>query len=174
MAMSTAQLQALKADIAANTATIGGVQIKDLPNNSDANFDIAKWYNEQASPDYYVYRSSVTANEIMNNGFDWTRVDNATVGKARIWEWLMAAGSFNPSKSNVIAGINEAWSGSGSEVTAHRLGIFTHCQRLATRVEKLLKVSGNGTTVSNAGVGPAVMGVESPISGSDVEAARAS
>jgi hypothetical protein len=170
MALSLSQRQALKADIAANTATIGGVQIKDMPNNSDANFDIANWYNQTASPDYFVFRSDASKTEIMNNGFDWTRVDNATVGKARIWDWLPDV--FNANKPNIIAAINEAWSGGTND--AHRLAIFTHCQRLATWVEKLLKASGNGTTTSNAGVGPAVLGAESPISGTDVEMARAS
>jgi hypothetical protein len=58
--LTTAQLQTLKTDIAANTATVlyGGSQvaINTLPNNGDANFAIAAWYNGVAVPDYIVWR----------------------------------------------------------------------------------------------------------------------
>ena len=62
--LTTAQLQTLKADIAANTNTINGVQIKDMPNSGDANFAIAKWYSQTATPDFYVWRSNVSRADI--------------------------------------------------------------------------------------------------------------
>jgi hypothetical protein len=39
--LTTAQLQTLKAHIAANTDTIGGTAVKDLPATADNNFAIA-------------------------------------------------------------------------------------------------------------------------------------
>jgi hypothetical protein len=64
--MLDSQLPALKADIAANTATIpagqpwtgiyAGQQINALPNTGDANAAIAGWYNQTATPDYIVWR----------------------------------------------------------------------------------------------------------------------
>ncbi len=159
-ALTTQQLAALKADILADPAMAG------KPNNSDGNFDIAKAYNLTASPAYIVWRTSVAINEIMSNGFDWTRVDNATVGKARIWEWMTQIGTINPSKATIRAGIDEAWSGTGAEQVAHRAAIYVHCKRAATRVEKLF-ATGTGTTLS-----PSTMGFEGNLSGDDVEAAR--
>lgn len=59
MPLTSAQKTALKNDIAANTTTINGVQIKDLPNTNDANFDIAAWYSALASPAYVVWSDVV-------------------------------------------------------------------------------------------------------------------
>lgn len=65
MALSTSQLTTLKADIAANTATVtwqgSPIAINTLaattnPGDSDANDAIANWYNVQASPDFIVWR----------------------------------------------------------------------------------------------------------------------
>lgn len=111
--------------------------------------------NAPASPTFFVYRSSVPIDEIMSNGFDWTRVDNAASNKWRIWEAMTALGTINPSRVNIRAGINEAWPLAAND--AHRLAIFGHCQRAATVGERLL-ASGAGTTVSNAGVGPGTCG----------------
>lgn len=161
------QLSALKAEIDADPV------LAAKPLNSDGYFDIAAILNGQlASPDFWVWRSIVTQDEIMQNGFDWVRVDNLSVGKARIWDWLFdnAATAINPSKANVRAGVAETWKGTAAD-NAVRLAVFQHCQQRATRAQKLF-ATGPGTTTSVDGVGPATMAVES-ISLSDVEAARA-
>lgn len=64
MPLTPAQKTALKNDIAANTATINGVQIKDMPNTTDANFDIAAWYSALSSPAYLVWSDSVSLKTI--------------------------------------------------------------------------------------------------------------
>lgn len=109
---------------------------------------IAAWYNRPAVPAHIVWRTSVTQDEIMQNGFDWTRVDNLSVGKARIWEWLFdnEAHSFNPSKANVRAGIEATWVGTAADL-AVRAAVYTHCKRSATRIEALFAV-GVGTDAS--------------------------
>jgi hypothetical protein len=94
----------------------------------------------------------------MGNGFDWTRVDNLTVGKARIWEFMTTLGVINPSQANVRAGILAVFGTAGD--LAMRLSIFGHCQRLATRVQKLF-ATGAGTTVTEQGIGPGTTVVES-------------
>lgn len=124
--------------------------------------------NANASPDYFVWRTTVSVLEIMSNGFDWVRVDNMTVGKARIWEFMTSVGNLFPSQTNVRAGINEAFSGAAND--AMRLAIFGHCQRKASVVEKVL-ATGGGATTSNAGVGPSTMGSEGPISVAELEQA---
>jgi hypothetical protein len=59
MALSAAQIQALRTDIAANTNQINGVAIKDMPVNDDTAFAIAAWYNQNVSPSYTVWNNSV-------------------------------------------------------------------------------------------------------------------
>ena len=97
----------------------------------------------------------------MQNGFDWTRVDNLSVGKSRIWEWMTTAKKvndefvFDPSKSNTRAGINEAWKGTSADL-AVRAVVYSHCIRLATVAEKLF-ATGAGTAPDVDGSGPATM-----------------
>lgn len=167
MALAPQQLAALKAEID------GDPVLAAKPLNSDGYFDIAQILNGQlASPDFYVWRSTVTQDEIMQNGFEWVRVDNLSIGKARIWDWLFdnAGTSINPSKANVRAGIAEVWKGTAAD-NAVRFAVFQHCQAKATRAQKLF-ATGAGTATDQDGVGPATMAIES-IALSDVEAARA-
>lgn len=163
MALSAQQLQTLKAAIADDPA------LAAKPMNSDGAFDIAAALNQVASPDYWVWRTTVPVDEIMLNGFDWTRVDNLTVGKARIWEWMARLGFIKPNQANVRAGVLATFSAAGD--LANRNAVFSHCQRLATRAEKLF-ASGAGTSTTDQGVGPATLTFEGSISYQDVEQAR--
>lgn len=127
--------------------------------------------NVAASPVFNVYRSSVPMSEIMLNGFNWTRVDNLNVGKARIWEWMVSANpdrAINPSKANVRAGINAVWVGTQADLDV-RDAVYAHCYRPASIAEKLL-ATGAGTAPVNDGdgSGPAVMGFEGEITAQDV------
>lgn len=165
MALTPQQLAALKAAIDADPI------LAAKPLNSDGYFETALALNtELATPDFYVWRTSISVADIMANGFDWTRVDNMTVGEARIWEFMTALGSIDPSKANIRAGVNEAFKGTAQD-NSMRLVIFGHCQELATRTKKLF-ASGAGAPTTDAGTGPATPTVlaVTPI---DVEAARA-
>lgn len=164
MALTPAQQATLKANI------LSIPELAAQPNNSDGHFYIAAYYNTTASPDFFVWRSNVLQDEIMLNGFDWARVDNLSVGKARIWEWMFdnASTSINPSKANIRAGINAVWVGTQADLNV-RAAVYSHCQRLASRVEKLFGI-GAGTTVVD-GIGPATMDLEGPISYQDVQEA---
>lgn len=127
---------------------------------------IRDYYNAPASPAYIVWRTSVTQDEIMLNGFDWTRVDNLSTGAARVWEWLFdnAAKAFNPSKVNVRAGIDQVWKGTAADL-AVRAAVYVHCKRAANRVERLFITSGSGSDAV-----PGVMGFEGEITTGDVSA----
>lgn len=109
------------------------------------------YLNTPTSPAFIVWRTVVTQDEIMLNGFDWTRVDNLSVGRARVWEWLFdnAANAINPSKSNIRSGIDQVWQGTQADLNV-RDAVYGHCKRTATRAEKML-ASGVGTT-QNPGV----------------------
>lgn len=158
--LTTSQQATLKAFIANDPI------LNAQPLNSDGAYAIAAAINQDATPAFIVWRTSVDTDEVMRNGMDWTRVDNLNVGKARIWEWMTKPGSFNPSKANVRAGIDATWVGTTPDL-AVRAAVYAHCKRNASVVEKLLVTSGSGTDAT-----PAVMGFEGPISYQDVEAAR--
>lgn len=102
---------------------------------------------------HLVWRTAVSQDEIMQNGFDWVQVDNLSVGKARIWEWLFAnvTKSFNPAKANVRAGIEEVWKGT-SAMLAVRAAVYAHCRRAATAAEKVF-ATGVGTEANPATLG---------------------
>ena len=157
--LTTAQLQALKAAILADPA------LSALPMTSGAAAMIAEVMNDPASPTYIVWRTDVPLEEIMRNGMDWTRVDNLSVGKARIWDWLSRLGTINASQANVRAGIEAAWVGTQADL-AVRAAVFGHCKRGATRAEKLL-ASGTGSDAS-----PGTMTFEGALTSEDVQAAR--
>lgn len=126
-----------------------------VPNTQDGALALANLLNSDASPAFTVWRTSVDIGEIMNNGFAWDRVDNATVGQARIWEWLKELGSINPSKANVRAGIDAAWPGTPNQT--QRDGIYSHCSRNASAIEKLF-ATGTGTPAS-----PGTLVFEGPV-----------
>lgn len=159
--MTPAQLQTLKAYIAADQV------LAAYPQNTDGAYDIAIKLNLTAVPDYIVWRTSVSQDEIMLNGFDWTRVDNLSVGAARVWQWMFDNGgkSFNPSKVNIRAGIDQVWKGTAQDL-AVRAVVYTHCKRSATVFEKIF-ASGSGSDAS-----PSTMAIESPVSYQDVMTAR--
>ena len=156
MALTTAQKQTIAAYIASKP------EWAVMPKNSDTAYFIAQELNKDDVVPYIVWRTNVDPNEIMRNGLDWTRVDNLSVGKARIWDWMTSLGSLNPSKANIRAGIDATWVGTAADL-AVRAVVYTHCKRQATVVEKLL-ATGLGTDAS-----PSIMGYESPISYQEVE-----
>lgn len=155
--MTPAQLATLKADILNDPA------LAAQPMTSDGAFAIADAYNAPASPAFQVWRTRVSAEEIMSNGFVWTAVDGLTNGKARIWEWMTRYNFINPSKPNVRQGIQDCFGAASQMVT----GILPHCRRAATRVERLF-ATGTGSEAQ-----PGTMSFEGPVSYQDVEAARA-
>jgi hypothetical protein len=157
--MTPEQLQALKDHIDGDPAFNG------IPNNTDGAYAISLVLNAPAAPDFIVWRTAVDPYEIMSNGMDWTRVDNLSVGKARIWDWMTRLGTLNPSKLNIRAGIDAAWVGTAQDL-AVRAVVYTHCKRNALLGEKVL-ATGTGTTAT-----PATMGYEGPIGYQDIDTAR--
>ena len=144
MLLTTAQATTLNNFITSDSV------FSQYPHTVDGAYDIAIALGNIYSPDFYVWRTSVSQDEIMQNGFDWTQVDNLTVGKARIWDWMFNSSnkSINPSKLNIRAGIDAAWVGTAA-MLAVRAIIYTHCYRKANILEKLF-ATGTGTTASPA------------------------
>ena len=157
--MTPEQLATLKAAILADN------ELASLPMTSGGALVIAEAMNSVATPDFIVWKTAVSIDEIMRNGMDWARVDNLSVGKARIWDWLGRLGSFDASKANVRAGIDAAWVGTAADL-AVRASVYVHCKRKASRGEKLF-ATGTGSDAV-----PATMGFEGNISSDDVQQAR--
>ena len=107
---------------------------------------IANWLN--ASSSFIVWKTSVTATDVYaDTGFDFTLVDGLTVGKRDEWSnFIMKFGNFNPSKSNIRAGIADVWSGTAAKV-AVQTAILSLSKRESTNAEKVL-ATGTGTTIS--------------------------
>lgn len=163
MALNDAQLLAFNSALFAETDPVL-VGYRD----SGATPLIAAWYNAQRTPALVVWKTKLYLEEIIQNGFDWVRVDNLSVGKARIWEWMFGGEdrSINPSKPNVRAGIAEVWKGTQADL-AVQASVLAHCKRNATRIEALF-ATGTGTTAD-----PATMAFVESLSEYDVSRAMA-
>lgn len=161
--LTTAQLQALKTAINADPA------LSSQPNNSDGAFAIAAALNQTASPAWVIWRTSVTRQEILQNGFDWTRLDNLTVGKARIWSDIFVDGVVNPAKPNVRAGIEAVWVGTQADLDV-RAAVYGHCKRNATRAQKIFS-TGTGSPATPATL-DANIADDFQLTFADVESAR--
>ena len=129
---------------------------------------MSEWWNRPADPPKTVWKSNLELEEITSNGFDWVRVDNLSVGKARIWEWMFGneQKSINPSKPNIRAGIAEVWKGTAADL-AVQATVLNHCKRGTSRIEALFAV-GTGTAAA-----PATMGFEGLLTEMDISFATA-
>jgi len=162
MVLTNEQLITLGTDIRARAASMGWTGLDS--GNYDVYEPIALWYNGLADPAFVVWKTNVVVDEIMRNGMNWARVDNLTVGKARIWEWMSKLGSFDASRTNIRAGIDAAWVGTAADL-AVRAAVYVHCKRSATYFEKIF-ATGTGSTAS-----PATMSVEGSLDPHDIEKA---
>ena len=137
-----------------------------FPNNSDGSVEIANRLNLTASPNFTVWRTSISKSEIhSDSSFAWIEIDNLTAGQYRIWEQIFIDGMLNPNQLNVRAGISECWKGTANKV-AVATAVLQKCKRNATVFEKIF-ATGTGSDTS-----PATIILESPIIYQDVEIAR--
>lgn len=157
------QLQIMAADIAKNP------DMNTQKDSADGDLAIAALYNQPAAPDFFVWKTSVAVGLLMQGNFDWTRVEALTVGKARIWEFMTAAQTVNPSQKQVRAGFEETFT--EVEDAPCRQAIYDGASRLATRGEKLYAV-GTGAAPDNHGSGPGELVVEGIITTTNVSNAR--
>jgi len=165
--LSTAQLQALKADMNGDGA------IQAIPHTSDGFAQIAALYNATASPDYWVWRTFVPDREIYEattvdaTTWSWTIYIARSQGERDAWRQMVnMAGGINASLASVRTGIADIFSGAGG--LNQRTHLLTLGRRKATRGEKLF-ATGAGSTAA-----PSVMAVEGVITPQNIEAAFAS
>lgn len=165
MALTTAQLQALKADIAANAGTIpagqpwtgayAGIAVSAVPNTADGNAAVAGWYNLAAAPAFTTWRKSVTIQEVGDNlnGTDLSGLSSLNHTRLQTVVQLSQAG-INASLADRRQFFDDIFSGTGGATTRAQLLVLW--KRLATRAQKLF-ATGTGsdaspaTTASNVG-----------------------
>jgi hypothetical protein len=155
--LTLSQRQTLKAWIVANA-----------PNLDDQG--IANVLNTENSPVFWVWRTQVTKAELTQSvgpdGTTFIWVGNGFIGRSAgeiaAWENIFsAAGTIDPSKTNVRAAFADIFSGAGN-AAANRTHLSAVSRRTASVVEKLLAV-GIGSAAS-----PAVMGAEGLIAVQEV------
>ena len=189
--MTPAQLQTLKTNINANTATIqlgpNTVQIKDSPNNGDANNEVAAWYNLLAAGPYWVWATAVsrvqlyiTTSDLLST-WNWTTYKNQGVAEQNAWVQMFMGDATNFGQLNVRVGIGQIFTGS-AQATAQRDHCLAVGRRASRNVEKLFGIavtspppnSGNTGIAVQRGqvVNPDVLGFEGTITGQDVTDAR--
>jgi len=183
--LTTQQLQAIKADIAASA------DMNTLPANSDGSFEIARLYNLPSTTD--VWRTDAPTKAIFD-AINWaaftpTDAPDATATytnrilaiqtkQMNLQNMLTGRDAIDASKANIRAGLRDAVialpsGANGAAVSAGGASgatVLAACVRKATRLEKLLS-SGpvtTGTTSAN------VMGWEGSVSYQEIDAAKAS
>lgn len=145
--LTPAQTASLKAAIIADSNLASQKATRDTQ-------AIANYLNTASA--FVVWRTSLSVDEVMRGGIDWTRVDNLTVGKARIWDWMSRLGSFDCSRPNIRAGVDAAWVGTAADL-AVRSFVYAQCKRPATWFEKVF-ATGAGSDAT-----PGLLTVEATI-----------
>lgn len=167
MQLTTAQLQALKADIAATPA------LAAFPANADGSAAIAKYYNELTTS-VWVWRSAVSEADYTSRAsvdgttWSWPAYIARSQAERDAWARMFSAGVVSPAQANVRQGIADIFSGSTNGAPAQRAHLLACSRRLARRWEALLK-TGDGTTTS-----PGTLSVEGDLTYDDIENARVS
>lgn len=164
MALTTAQKATILANINASPDLVGQRDV-----------EIARLYNLPASPNFFVYRSSVPVQEI-NDQITWANytptdapdgtqlwLNRATAAQGKQFNLqtllIGAQGALNATKPNVRAGLQDATTGlptgsNGASVSGGWVGIRDNALgQLATRIEKLLATTTaqqDGSTAAKA------------------------
>lgn len=155
--MTNAQLLTLKAAILADPALTAHVTI----GNHTA---IADYMNSDASPDWIVWRTSLSRAQIYD-AMNWTTFIARTQGERDAFNAILVDGALNPSLPNIRQAFTDIFSG-GTGATL-RAALTAAAQRKATRTEKLF-TTGTGTAAS-----PALLVFEGFITHEDVANALA-
>lgn len=157
MALTTAQLQALAADIAAS-------EFSGLPQTSDSAFEIAMAYNLTASPQFVVWKTDIPTSEA-KQAMVWTEFIGRSAGEREAWQFMISNHTLNAADVNIRQGIQDIFNGPNGINT--RTNLIAIAKRDATRYEKIF-ATGAGTDGS-----PATMAVEGNVSYQTILAAWA-
>jgi hypothetical protein len=170
--LTTQQLAAFKTALTTDPAYAAAIAVGD-------DTAAAAVANQDAAPDYYVWRTTVSEDEYTQTAgvdvananaattFSWTGAGYITrnQGERDAWARLFRSGSTNPSLANVRQAFSDILSGATAPAPANRNHMLVKSKRKATRAEKLY-ATGTGTYAS-----PAVLGYEGGVTADDVRRA---
>lgn len=159
MALTAAQLQTLKAAIAADPT------LNSYPNTTDGAYDMSVYLQTATSPAFIVWRSTVGITETGKqfNGTEWAGMTSANHTRLQtVAQWL--TDGYNAALADVRAMFNDIWSGAGGTTT--RANLLALWKRTANKGEKIF-ATGTGSDAS-----PATLVVEGRIDPSDIQVAR--
>lgn len=158
MALTLAQQAILKTDVLADAS------FNSLPHNSDGGDAIAKAYNLLAVPNFTVWKTNVSINDV-GKKFNGSELSGLTTGNQSRLQTLAQylANGVNPSLLDNRQFFDDVFSGAGGTTT--RANLLALWKRFATRAEKLF-ATGTGTDAV-----PATMTFEGQLGYADVTAA---
>ncbi len=167
--MTTAQLQTLKTDIAANSNPTGqpgsiyqATAVNAVPNNSDGNAAIAFWYDQATNPAKIVWRNAIPVSQVGTAMLSADIANLTAVNNTRLQVLGQYATQGFFASADVEAGFSDIFSSAPNTVTR----LHAVWRRTALRIEALF-ATGTGSDAV-----PATLVFEGQISGGDVQAAR--
>lgn len=141
----------------------------------DGNLDgLATALNANASPDYWVWRTSLPKHELTNKvssegtTFSWAANGfiGRSVGELACWDELFNSTlSCNPSLPNVRQAFSDIFSGTGN-AAANRAHLLIVARKKASIIEKLFATGSGGSLGSTTN--PATMVFEGPLPFTDL------
>lgn len=169
MSLSPAQISVLAADILVNTKVIPfgpltGMQVKDVPPSQDNAVEVAKFYSQPATPNWFVWRNDVSRSEVYNNtpfdvdgttllSWDWTTYKNQTVAEQNAWVQMFMGDQCNMGAMNNRRAVLAIF-GTAAAGNAQRAHVFGVSRRPALWIEKLfsLQITGAPANTGNDNV----------------------
>lgn len=169
MPLTQSQLVVLKADIDANPGEFGSI-----PNTPDGHLLIANIYNALAVPDFWVFRRSMSIDQV-REAIVWSEVlaPAAKLPDTERWSFEVLVGDqFNPESVNNRTGLSQIFA--GAAYTTTRTNLILAATEKATRIQKLFAVPGTGPGGGNGllQTAAAIRVVFDPVTGSEIDAAR--
>ncbi len=171
MALTPAQLQTLKTDIAANVNPTGqpgsiyaATAVNAVPNNSDGNDAIAFWYNQPTSPAKIVYRNNIPVQTVGKSMLSADVANVTAANQSRLQTLEQYSGGLFTGSADTEAGFADVFSAAGASGT--RALLHAVWRRTALRIEAVF-ATGTGTDVA-----PATLVAEGQTSASEVQSAR--
>lgn len=151
MQLTNAQKNTLRAFVAADPT------LNAIPQTADGAFALAEALNE-TKEDFFVWKTSMVTEELFD-GVQFTAVDALSVGKARIFEWMILAGSVRPASNSIRVAITQCF----GAASASEVAIFAAMKRNATILESVLANTTTGGAGNGAEATPAKLRVEGSI-----------
>lgn len=183
MALTSAQLAAVKADILATPS------LSANSNDNVGNSVIASFYNSMPQADWMVWQTAVSVQVVYDNVVWANYTPQDTPDGTAIWTnralacqckqinlqtLLQGRDTINAAKTAIRTGLQDATTAlpsgaSGATRSGGWVNIQTAIQRKASNIEKLLSGGGAGTAAN-----PSTLGFEGRITADDIEQARVS